>query len=278
MFELPRSVLRNLPLLFAAAPRTPLRVLSLMSLDALHRFRTGLPLPRERVLDLALFVDFQGCANAAVDRKHLCQSKYEAIRQKLDDRGLGARAHAYLRQLNELESHKPPIGGDDRNFERVAAYREAVARLDVTTLVTIALDGIAGAEAPASGTGNVWADGPYGGRPFRAGDSDVEALVRILLQCQVIDDVLDYENDLAAGLPSFLTAGASLPRALALTAAAARSHGPIRTTLPAARLPFRVALWLFAAAANLLVRTASRRAGALTDPPLRKAYGVRRTA
>ena len=41
-------------------------------------------------------------------------------------------------------------------------------------------------------------------------DGELEALCRIAMQCQIIDDVLDYSTDLAAGLPSFLTASASL--------------------------------------------------------------------
>jgi hypothetical protein len=263
MFELPRSVMRNVPLFFAAAPRTPLRVLSLISLDTLHRLRTGRSMSRRRVLDLAMFVDFQGCANAAFDRKRLCQSRYQAIRQTLEERGFGGRASTYLHELETLETRKPPIGGNDGNFERVAAYREAVARLDVTTLVAIAFDGTAGAKAPA------YADQvevrTYAGRPFRAGEADVEALVRILLQCQIIDDVIDYEKDLAAGLPSFLTACVPLPRALELTTAAARSHGPRCSA--SARIPFRVAHWLFTVAARLVVWRSSRRSYALRPTP-----------
>ncbi|MBK9241510.1 MAG: hypothetical protein IPL75_14895, partial [Acidobacteria bacterium] len=57
-----------------------------------------------------------------------------------------------------------------------------------------------------------------------ATDADVDTLFRILMQCQVIDDVLDYAEDASAGLPSFLTASASLSQALDLTADAARAY------------------------------------------------------
>ena len=55
-------------------------------------------------------------------------------------------------------------------------------------------------------------------------DSDIAALFRIAMQCQIIDDVVDYRKDLCAGLPSFLTACAPLSQALTLTAEASRSY------------------------------------------------------
>jgi hypothetical protein len=209
-----------------------------MALDTLHWLRTSRPLPRHRLRELALFVDFQGCANAASDRKSLCREKYHDIRQRLESAGLGSQAESYLVRLDELENRRPLPGGDHRRFDEVKKYREAVARLDVTALAAIALEA----------------------RSFDAViriaecDGDVDALVRILLQCQIIDDVVDHEQDLAGGLPSFLTSTASLPTAIEMTAAtvqsyAASHHGEVRIALP-----FRTALWLFSAAAAVVVR------------------------
>ncbi|MGE0866792.1 MAG: hypothetical protein AB7P34_23045, partial [Vicinamibacterales bacterium] len=75
-----RCFVRGLPLFFAAAPRTPLRVLGIIALDTLHVLRRSRPLPRQRVRELAMFLDFEGCANAAWDRKEMCAADYHALR------------------------------------------------------------------------------------------------------------------------------------------------------------------------------------------------------
>ena len=53
-------------------------------------------------------------------------------------------------------------------------------------------------------------------------------LFRIAMQCQIIDDVLDYPQDMSAGLPSFLTAAESLPQALELSRLAALGYADSR--------------------------------------------------
>ncbi len=118
-------------------------------------------------------------------------------------------------------------------------YREAVARLCVATATAIALDAESLEEAILA----------------TQLDSDVDVLVRILLQCQIIDDVLDYSEDLSAGLPSFLTASASLPQALELTITAAQSYGAIseRSSRTAA-FPLRVTLRVFTTVTTGLLR------------------------
>ena len=50
-------------------------------------------------------------------------------------------------------------------------------------------------------------------------DADLNILFRIVMQCQIIDDVLDYAKDMSAGLPSFLTASKSLPQAFGTNSA-----------------------------------------------------------
>jgi hypothetical protein len=88
-------------------------------------------------------------------------------------------------------------------------------------------------------------------------DSDVNALYRVLMQCQVIDDVLDYREDLAAGLPSFLTASASVNQSLDLTAAAVRSYAAGgRSSSGAAVFPLRLALFIVSTAAKFMVKGA----------------------
>ena len=175
-------LLRGLPLFFCAAPRTPLRVLGIIALDTLHVLRTSQPLPRKRSRELATFLDFQACTNAAWDRKDLCAAEYRALRQRLEQAGLGLWIEEYLSRLRELESRRPPIGGDHRRFDEVRSYREAVVRLSLATITAIALN----AECLDDGI------------QATHGDRDVDALFRIAMQCQIIDDVLDYAEDLSA--------------------------------------------------------------------------------
>lgn len=193
-------LLRGLPLFFRAAPRTPLRVLGIIALDTLHVLRRSRPLPRPRVQELAAFLDLEGCANQQWDHKRPCAAECQALMQRLEKAGLGPCTTDYLNRLRDLEGARPAPGGDQRRCDEVRAYREAVARLSITTAAAIALN-----------------------EPC-LDDDDVEALFCILMQCQIIDDVMDYREDQAAGLPSFLTASASLPLAMELTTAAARYY------------------------------------------------------
>src|SRR5438270_5900458 len=74
------------------------------------------------------------------------------------------------------------------------------------------------------------------------------------MQCQIIDDVLDYSRDRSAGLPSFLTACTSLPQALGLTRRAARGYaGDPRGARTADVFPLRAALFLVSTGAVLVV-------------------------
>jgi hypothetical protein len=213
-------LLRGVPLFFSATPRTPLRVLCIVALDTLHVIRHSQPLSRHRRQELATLLDFQASTNAVWDRKPLCAEDYQAQRQRLEKAGLGPWIAEYAVRLRELETRRPPVGGDRRRFDEVRSYREAVARLSLATITAIALD----AESLDEGIRATHDDG------------DVAALFQMAMQCQIIDDVVDYQDDLSAGLPSFLTASASLPQALSWTAEAARSYalvpghsaGPVR--------------------------------------------------
>ena len=154
--------------------------------------------------------------------------------------GLGRWVAQYLDRLRELESHRPAAGGDRRRFDEVRAYREAVARLSLATLVGIALK----TECLDDAIRSTYCE------------SDVAVLFRLAMHCQIIDDVVDYEADLSAGLPSFLTACASRPQALASTAAAARSYGARRRSAGGGPFPLEAALYVLAAATALVVAVA----------------------
>jgi hypothetical protein len=236
--------LRGLPLAFCAAPKTPLRVLCIIALDTLHVLRHSQLLPRKRIRDLATFVDFQACTNAAWDHKKLCDAEYQALRQRLEKAGLGFWIAEYLSQLGELESRRPSIGGDYRLLEEARSYREAVVRLSLATVTAIALNSASVEEE------------------IRATHChhDVETLFRIVMQCQIIDDVLDYTADLSAGLPSFLTASNSLPQAIEFATNAARSYAENRNR-PSGNsvLPLRIALYGVTALTKLVLCAAHRR-------------------
>jgi hypothetical protein len=223
-------LLRRLPLFFRSTPKTPLRVLGIVAFDTLHRLRTSRPLPKSRVFELATFLDFEGCANAEWDNKRRCDNECRAIRRRLEDAGLGSCIERYLRSLRNLESRRPSPGGDHRRFLDVRDYRERVARLSLATAADITL--------PRTGED----------------DADVDALFRILMQCQIVDDVLDYTEDAAAGLPSFLTASRSLPDAREWIAEAVRCYAAVPAP-PQARIvfPFRVALRVFTIVAKLVI-------------------------
>jgi hypothetical protein len=236
--------LRSLPLFFRAVPRTPLRVFGIIALDTLHVLRTSRPLPRTRVRDLALLMDLQGCVNAAWDHKGLCGPDYRRIRQRLEQSGLEPCIEDYLGRLREIETWRPAIGGDLRRFDDVRLYRETVVRLAIATPASIAL------------TGGRLEDA------MRATecDVDVKTLFLILMQCQIIDDVIDYPDDRSRGLPSLLTATASLPQALELTRMAARSYAAAGgRSSGAAVWPLRAALSIFTTLTSLVVRIGQRR-------------------
>lgn len=217
--------LAHLPQFFREEPGTPLRVLGIIALDTLHAIRYARRMPRARVRALAVFLDLEACANAACDNKRVCQEQWRAIRERLHRAGLGESVDGYLRRLRRLESCRPPIGGDGQRFAEVRAYRESVAQLCIASAAAIALYGN---EQP----GNVPAET----------DANVDTLFRILMQCQIIDDAVDYPKDLSAGLPSFLTASRSITQGVALTRAAACCYGNSGRSLDATVFPFRATL------------------------------------
>jgi hypothetical protein len=160
------------------------------------------------------------------------------LRERLEAGGLAMWVGEYLERLRHLETGRPTVGSGVQRFEEVRAYREAVVRLSLATVAGVALNIRHVAEAIEA---------------TRA-DGDLAALVDMAMQCQVIDDVLDYREDAASGLPSFLTA-APLPQALASTARVVQSHGRCSMSTRAT-LPFRLARGLLTVVASAAVRAA----------------------
>jgi hypothetical protein len=236
--------LGDLPLFFRATPKTPLRVLCVIALDTVHVLRNARPLPRSKCKQLAAFLDFQAGTNAVWDGKDLCAPEYRALRKRLERAGLEMWITEYLSKLRELETRRPSIGGDLQRFADVRSYREAVARLSLATVTAIALD----AKCLDDGIRATYCD------------SDVAALFRMTMQCQIVDDVIDYRKDLSAGLPSFLTASASLPQAIALTADSIRFYGATRGAAAGGGVfPLEAALRVMTLVTKLFVAVARSR-------------------
>jgi len=233
-----RSMLRGLPLFVSVRPGTPLRVMCIIAFDTLHALRSAKPLPMPKVRMLAALLDLGACANATFDNKQCCRRECRTNLQLLEEAGIGSSVAEYLRRLRDLESRRPLPGGDGLQFDRVALYRESVARLSLGFLAATAI-------------GNQSLDD--GIRATHC-DADLNLLFRIAMQCQIIDDVLDYSKDLTAGLPSFLTASKSPAQAFELTWQAALGYADDRDVPRTGDVfSLRAALLLVSACAKLVL-------------------------
>lgn len=232
------SIVRGLSLFLSASPRTPLRVMCIMAFDTHHRLRHAKRLPTRKLRMLAALLDFAACANAAFDNKNYCRHEYRMTLQLLEEAGIRSAVIDYLRRLADLESRRPLPGGDHRQFQKVGAYREAVVRLSLG----ITAAAVNGSQCLDEGIRAI------------SCESDLNILFRIAMQCQIIDDVLDYSQDLSAGLPSFLTASRSLPRAFELSRLAALGYADDRD-LPRTGdvFPLRSALFVVSTCTRLVL-------------------------
>jgi hypothetical protein len=232
------SMLRGLLLFLSGRPRTLLRALCIAAFDAIHRLRNGKRLSMRDLKMLAALLDLGACANAAFDRKKSCRQERRVIMRSLEEAGIGVTVAEYLRRLGRLEGGRPLPGGDRSRFQRVSLYREAIVRLSLG-MVAIAPRGNQSLDEAIAAT---------------HGDGDLNLLFRIAMQCQIIDDVLDYSQDSSAGLPSFLTACSSLPQALEQTRRAALGYADDCHRARAAEvLPLRVALFGLSLCSRLAV-------------------------
>ena len=232
------SMVRGLSLLVSARPKTPLRILCVVAFDTLHRLRNAKPLPRLRRRTLAALLDFGACANAAFDNKGCCGREFRETLRLLEEAGIRSSVVEYLRRLRDLERGRPLPGGDYRQFQNVGLYREAVVRLSLG-MVAATADGKRCLDEGIRAT---------------YGDADLKILFRIVMQCQIIDDVLDYATDLSVGLPSFLTASKSRSQGFELTRLAALGYADGRDLPRTGDLfPLRSALYLVSTCTKLVI-------------------------
>jgi hypothetical protein len=210
----------------------------IMSFDTLHFLRHSKPLPTARRRVLAALLDFGACANAMLDNKGYCREELRLTRRIVDEAGLSSLVEEFLRRLGELERGRPSpfISGQ---CDDVRSYRETVVRLFLGVVATTAT----GAHCIDEGMRATYCD------------DDLNILFRIAMQCQIIDDVLDYSQDRSAGLPSFLTASESLPEAMELTRQAACAYADDRDLSRSNSVfPLRLALFFAAICANLMIQ------------------------
>ena len=233
-----RSLLRGLPLCISSRPRTPLRVLCIVAFDTLHQLRNTKSLPKYKVRTLSTLLDLGACVNASFDNKRCCPVEYQETRRLLREAGIDSLVDEYLQRLKDLEHRRPLPGGDDSRFHEIRCYREAVARLSLGMVA-----------ATVNGNQSL-------GEGIRATacDADLNILWRTVMQCQLIDDVLDYTKDRSGGLPSFLTATTLLPQGLEFTRRAALGYADIRAISRTGNLfPMRAALFLVSLCAKLAI-------------------------
>ncbi len=232
------SFLRGLPLFVSARPKTPLRVLCLMAFDTVQVLRNSRRLSSHTFETLASLLDFGACANDFFDGNDFSRQEYRATRRLLDRARTSVAVNEYINRLRDLENRRPSPSGDVRQHRKVQAYRESVVRLSLGIIAATALENL------------TIEDG------IRAThrDADLETLYRIVMLCQIIDDVLDFATDTDDGVPSFLTAHASPSQALALTSDAATRYAN-RGGLPSSPhvFPFRVALLGISALAKVAI-------------------------
>jgi hypothetical protein len=221
-------MMRGLRLLLTGRPRTPLRILCIVAFDTLHKLRKGKWLPSHELHKLAVLLDFGACANATFDHKKYCRAEHQVTLQFLERVGLGPSVGDYLQKLASLENGRPLPEGDLSQFQKVCSYREAVIRLSLGLIGATAFqypcldDAIEEIEL----------------------NGDLNILFRIVMHCQIIDDILDFSKDRANGLPGFLTACQSLPMALDLTQKAASDYTYAGLIAPCAKQsPFKLALY-----------------------------------
>jgi hypothetical protein len=187
---------------------------------------------------LAALLDFGACANAAFDNKNCCRHECRQTLQLLEEAGIRSSVAEYLRRLRDLESSRPLPGGDYWQFQKVGLYREAVVRLSLGMVTA---------------TANIKRCLDEGIHAARCED-DLNILFRIAMQCQIIDDVLDYSKDMSAGLPSFLTAFKSLSQAFELTRLVSLGYADDRDLRQTGDLfPLRSALFLVSTCTKLVI-------------------------
>ena len=254
------SLVRGLPLFVAGRPRTPLRALCIMAFDTVHVLRTSRRLSAGTIRTIAALLDFGACLNDLFDGEGFSRAEYRLTRRLLDADRAGAIADDYQERLRALEESRPLPGGNARQHAEAQGYRESVVRLSlgaiVATIFGVTIDeGIRATQE----------------------DEDLEIVFRIVMLCQVIDDVIDFASDARNGLPSFLTAHSVPSQALALTLDAVLRYSDRSGVSSSAHLfPLRAGLAAMSTLSRVIILVSHwrMRLSSLRRPP-GGVYGIR---
>lgn len=168
------------PLLFASRPKTPLRVLCIAAFEFLARLRGGTLGQRCRRA-LAQACDFGSLCDAYYDCRQLDAGQYRSLRRELHRIVPEAATRRYLRQLREAERGRPVLSASHAEIVPAAiAYRTAVLDLSLRWMREISGVSVEGAK--------------------------FQVLLNLVGLMQMVDDLLDWKEDLAKGSPSYVTA------------------------------------------------------------------------
>lgn len=231
---------RRASLFFAKSPRTLLRVLCIMAYDMVHVMDRSHPLSRDKVRLLANVLDLAACVNSAVDGKRFDSSAYKYNRVCIERAGVGKLIDDFVVRLGEIEVRSRRMVQGSQACENARVYREAVVRLNMGVLAAVAFD-LRSLDEGINCTHH----------------QNISLLLKIVMLMQVIDDILDYRDDLAKGLPSFLTM-VELPDSLQQVTFAVDAYSNYEESRSTEGCyPFRLALgcvgkitWLAVKAAN----------------------------
>jgi hypothetical protein len=174
------SLLTCIPMIWAARPRTPLRVLCVGAFEYLARLH-GPGLGRAGRLALAHACDVGALCNDFYDQNQFDRTVYRKLRRDLKRLASETATQRYIRELRQTERQRPVAGTHGFHEPSVViSYRLRVLGVSLTWLRTIS------------------------GQPPE--QRSLDALVALVGLVQLVDDLLDWKDDCACRRPSFVTA------------------------------------------------------------------------
>jgi hypothetical protein len=168
------------PMIFAAHPKTPLRVLGITTFEYLARLRGG-TLGRRRRHAMALACDYGSLRDDYYDRERIDVTELRSLRRRLRVLVPEAATRRFIQQLRHAERNRPVLAeGADGIEDAAIAYRTRV--LD---LILKWLNSISGLSVD----------------PVK-----YHSLLDVACLLQLADDLLDWKEDQALQCPSYVTA------------------------------------------------------------------------
>jgi hypothetical protein len=174
------SLLTCIPMIWAARPRTPLRVLCVGAFEYLARLQ-GQGLGRAGRLALAHACDVGALCNDFYDQREFDRSVYRKLRRDLKRLARESATQRYIRELRQAERHRPAAG--THGFDDPSAVIHYRVRVLVVSLAWLRA---------------------ISGQPTE--QRSLNGLVALVGLVQLVDDLLDWKDDCACRRPSFVTA------------------------------------------------------------------------